>query len=204
MSTTRNPLQIHFAQLTRERLALGQSRYGDRHLTGPSLMPLMAEEAADAFNYVAMEAARTAGLDLPADDAAALGTLRGTLQFYGENVLRSAGDQTPFADFAAARMRPPAADEYRKDAWKTRLNLPEAVEELADLHVLSRLEIMRLLHQDQLTKGNHHSVKATGDVATSIAVIALELAERMPPVPVAEAPNAIAGSLRHLTGGRAA
>ncbi len=188
MSSTRNPLQDQFAKLTRERLELGQSRYGDRYLTGPSLMPVMAEEAADAFNYVAMEVARTAGLRLPAETAAALGALRGTLQSYGENVLRSAGDidgnRIAFLDFAAARMRPPAADEYRKDAWKTRLNLPEAVEELADLHVLSRLEIMRLLHQDQLTQGNHRSVKATGDVATSIAVTALELAKRMPPVPV--------------------
>lgn len=187
MPTTRNPFQQQFAQITQNRLELGNSRYGDRHLTGPALMPVMAEEAADAFNYVAMEVARTADLRLPAETAAGLGALRGTLQAYGDCVLRAAaggGHQIAFLDFAAARMRPPVADEYRTDAWKTRLNLPEAVEELADLHVLSRLEVLRCRHQGH-PADNHRSVLATGDTAATIAVAVLELAELMPPVPVA-------------------
>ena len=188
MPTAPNSLRQQFIELTRERLELGKQRYGDRYMTGPSLLPVMAEEAADAFNYASMEAVRVAELELASDTAAALGALRGTLQFFGENVLRTANGLVDahdhFVDFAADRMRPPAADEYRMDAWKTRLNLPEAVEELADFYVLSRLEVCRLAHQELLSDDQHFGVLAFGDLAARFAVAVLELQPLMPAVPV--------------------
>ncbi len=171
-------LQQQFLQLVQERKALGQQRHGDSYLTGPSLLPVMTEEAADAYNYALMEIARVSRVD-PHFDFQGLSALAGALALFGERLTGTTAAATgrieAFADLAAKRMKSPAAAEYRADAWKTRANLPEAVEELADLYVLSRLEIALRHHRGERSQPLHLAILRYGDLAGELAIAALEI-----------------------------
>ena len=153
-----------FVALVTQRAELGQARYGERHLTGPSLLDALVTECADAFNYAVMETARLHPLQAPAIQGP-LEALTSRLGVFGRLVCDVAvdlgADPVDFTALCRAQLGHVGARQYGNDAYLTRQNLPEALEELADARVMVDLELDR-----RATTGE-------GDLPTDHALVAL-------------------------------